>query len=456
MQLTVLAQVIAGIAAECGLFAACLFLVFALDDLLVDAIWLTHYRRARLLSPGAVPDLHFAVFIPAWHEERVIGAMLATLCQRWPWDRLTIFVGVYPNDPATRHMVALAQLQYPRIIIVETRHPGPTTKADCLNHLWRAAVALRADGRCVIDAVLLHDAEDVVDAAEPLALAQALQHADFAQTPVRPLHHAGATWIGGHYGDEFAVGHRRDMFVRSIIGAPLPLAGAGCAIRWEWLARLDHGDGPFASDSLTEDYELGLRLSALGARGTLSRYRQRARLIVSQAYFPRKMGLAVRQKTRWLLGNALRGWDRLGWIAAPRREWRYHIGAVWMLWRDRRSLLSALAILCGYLAILLMLTAFALAPDRLDSWDQRPLLAILCLGNFLILLWRCMIRALCVAREYGLVQALLSILRLPVSNLLLIGTAFYALFRYWQHHCGRPLVWDKTDHHFPDQDVMGH
>ena len=50
-----------------------------------------------------------------------------------------IFVGHYRNDPATA--AAIASVDDPRIEAVEVAADGPTTKADCLNHLYDALIA---------------------------------------------------------------------------------------------------------------------------------------------------------------------------------------------------------------------------------------------------------------------------------------------------------------------------
>ena len=46
--------------------------------------------------------------------------------------------------------------------MVEVAADGPTTKADCLNHLYDALVEYELANDCEAKAVVLHDAEDVV------------------------------------------------------------------------------------------------------------------------------------------------------------------------------------------------------------------------------------------------------------------------------------------------------
>ena len=83
----------------------------------------------------------------------------ATL-KRLDYDNYRIFVGHYRNDPATA--AAIASVADPRIESVEVAADGPTTKADCLNHLYDALVAYELANDCEAKAVVLHDAEDVV------------------------------------------------------------------------------------------------------------------------------------------------------------------------------------------------------------------------------------------------------------------------------------------------------
>jgi adsorption protein B len=84
-----------------------------------------------------------------------------------------------------------------------------------------------------------------------------LRDVALVQLPVVPLIDPRRRLISGHYADEFAESHRRDLVVRSALEAAIPLAGVACAIRRDALDRLDDGSGtPFEPQSLTEDYEL--------------------------------------------------------------------------------------------------------------------------------------------------------------------------------------------------------
>src|SRR2546423_17519 len=80
--------------------------------------------------------------------------------KRLDYDDYRVFVGHYRNDPATA--AAIASVADPRVEPVELTADGPTTKADCLNHLYDALIAHETAHDCAAKAVVLHDAEDVV------------------------------------------------------------------------------------------------------------------------------------------------------------------------------------------------------------------------------------------------------------------------------------------------------
>jgi adsorption protein B len=95
--------------AEATLFAAVLFLIGGIDDLLVDLHWLRGTRARRTLRLDQLaegPPLRLAVFVPAWDEHRVIAAMLDAARTRWRYPDYRIYVGCYPNDPDTIRAVA--------------------------------------------------------------------------------------------------------------------------------------------------------------------------------------------------------------------------------------------------------------------------------------------------------------------------------------------------------------
>ena len=272
------AEILSRSAAELALFAGAGFLVFGLNDLLVDFIYFTRrlWRSATIYKrlPRAFASYwvfnkdpgFMAILVPAWDESAVIASMLKATLSRLDYDDYRIFVGHYRNDPATS--AAIASVGDTRVQPVEVPADGPTTKADCLNHLYDALIAYEVDKGRSAKAIVLHDAEDVVHRFELRIFDGLIDRAAVVQLPVLPLVDRNSRWIAGHYCDEFAEAHIKELVVREAVGAAVPLAGVGCAIARRPLAQLAAmQDGkPFAGASMTEDYELGLRLGALGLK----------------------------------------------------------------------------------------------------------------------------------------------------------------------------------------------
>lgn len=443
---------------ETMLFAAVGFLIGGLDDLAVDAAFLARSLRrwVRKTPDPILADFpiagctgRIAVVVPAWDEAAVIGAMLRTTLARFDHPDWRLYVGAYPNDRATIGAIVAVATEDSRVRLTVTPAPGPTTKADCLNALWRAVCADgMAEGR-PFTAIVLHDAEDVVHPGELRVYDHLLRHADTVQVPVLPLADPQSRWVSGHYIDEFAEAHGRQLPVRGALGAELPLAGVGCAISADMLQRIaEHrGGAPFDETSLTEDYELGLTVRALGGRGVFVRVRETpgGPPVAVRAYFPARLDAAVRQKARWMTGIALAGWDRIGWQAGG------GLHDHWMRMRDRRAILAIPVLAIAYVA----LVAWGLAgmlhgvagtkPAPVD-----PVLQLVLAINLCLLVWRTAMRWALVRHAYGRGEAWRSIPRMLVGNLVALLAARRAVVRYAGTLRGRPVRWDKTAHHFPD------
>ncbi|MBN8841243.1 MAG: glycosyltransferase, partial [Sphingomonadales bacterium] len=101
---------------------------------------LLHGRDSVALDdlPRPARPRRFAILVPAWDESAVIGAMLRNTLARLDHPDFLIIVGCYPNDRATIAAVARVAAHDRRVRLTIGRRHGPTTKADCLNTLWRA------------------------------------------------------------------------------------------------------------------------------------------------------------------------------------------------------------------------------------------------------------------------------------------------------------------------------
>jgi len=447
---------------ELLVFAAFWFLIGSIDELLVDGIWFAlrlnpQNHTPRLdWQPGEIAPIgKVAVFVAAWREAEVIGATIERMLSSWAAQDFVLYIGCYGNDPATVAAAVAAGAHDPRLRVVIHENFGPTTKADCLNRLYRALCADEARRGMRFHGVVLHDSEDMVHPMEMTLIDQALSQVDFVQLPVHPEIPEGTHWIAGHYCDEFADSHARQMVVRDWLGAAIPAAGVSCGFARDMLDTLvgqralrgKHGSvlgGPFASECFTEDYELGMLIKRMGGTSRFLRCRDAdGELIGTRSYFPDTLVAAVKQKTRWIHGICLQSWDRLGW----NRSWVDR----WMMLRDRRGPLTALVLFSGYA---LALVEGLLAVARWYYGKDMPVLAgdtfgirvgmALCAAAAV---WRIIMRFVFTTREYGVAEGRWAIARQPLANVIMIMAGRRAVFAYCRTLVGFKVAWEKTEHH---------
>ena len=438
---------------ELTLFAAFWFVIGIADELAVDLFygWLRLFRRNRThqlkgdISARPLQGIA-AVLIPAWQEVAVIGTTIAHALKVWPQQDLRLYIGCYVNDPETLLAAMLAADSDTRVRIVIHEKHGPTTKADCLNRLYRALRDDELRSGVTVRMIVLHDAEDMVHPAALALMDTAITDADFVQIPVRPEPQANSRWIAGHYVDEFTESHAKAMVVRDALGAALPAAGVGCAFSRGVLGDMarrnmqDGLDGPFEAECLTEDYELGLMVARSGKHSRFMRLRDHdGSLIATRSCFPGSLQEAVRQKTRWVHGIAFQGWERMGWWGRP--------VDIWMAMRDRRGPLVAMVLAVAY--FLIILSPMLRVADRSGQTAipaESPLLKILIVICLFGLIWRAAMRFMFTAREYGATEGLRAVLRIPVANIIAIMSGRRAFTAYLRSFFGHAPAWDKTVH----------
>ena len=216
---------------------------------------------------------------------------------------------------------------------------------------------MRRDHGRPAKAVVLHDAEDVVHPLELGLFDRLIDRAGVIQLPVLPLIDRSSPWISGHYCDEFAEAHAKEMVVREAVGASIPLAGVGCAIAREPLARLAamHDGRPFVGGSMTEDYELGLRIGALGLKTMFVRIPARA----GRPLDGRRAAAISRRASASRCARRRAGWAASRWPAGTGSAGAAGLGERWMRMRDRRGPLAALLLIAAYGAALAVVAAVA-------------------------------------------------------------------------------------------------
>ena len=334
--------------------------ISGIDDLFVDVAWLTLWlgdRHKATTPPPRQPERRIAVFVPLWRESAVIEQMLSHNIAALNYDRYTFFCGGYPNDQPTLDAVRDMAARSNRVQLAVCPHDGPTSKADCLNWIYQRMLDYERRTGKRFELIVTHDAEDILHPESLQWLSDLSRDYDFIQIPVLALRTPAGAFTHGIYCDEFAEFQTRDLPVRSRLGGFVPSAGVGTGYSrraLDALARVRQNQ-VFDPESLTEDYENGLRLHELGFRQVFVPPTHAGNSwVATREYFPQSFRAAVRQRTRWVTGISLQSWDRHGWTGS--RQQKY-----W-LWRDRKGLIgSPLSLLTN------ALTVYALASGL---WDR--------------------------------------------------------------------------------------
>jgi len=259
-----------------GWIAGISYLLSGLQDLFTDAIsigwrcykaW--HFRKRMHLNLRLLRSLeqqYIAVYMPAWDEAEIIETMVGGIVDRSEYTRYIVFVGTYPNDPATQEAVDRFAAQNHQVVKVITSNPGPTTKADCLNHLYQAMQVYEEQHHINFDIILMHDSEDLVHPYEMMVLNYLLPRIDAIQMPILAMEAKHSEWVHWVYADEFVIHHMKDIMVREFISGFVPFAGVGMGFsrRTFHILEAEYGLPIFNEGMLTEDYALGKRLHGLG------------------------------------------------------------------------------------------------------------------------------------------------------------------------------------------------
>ncbi|WP_175650562.1 cyclic di-3',5'-guanylate-activated glycosyltransferase NfrB [Pseudomonas sp. Marseille-P9899] len=461
-----------------AIILASLMFLLGLDDLFIDIVYWARklFRSLRIYDkhPHAdekrlfeVAEKPLAIMVPAWNEVGVVGEMARLAASTIDYENYQIFVGTYPNDPQTQADVDAVCLHYPNVHKVVCARPGPTSKADCLNNVIDAILRFESDARIEFAGFILHDAEDVISPMELRLFNYLLPAKDMIQIPVYPFAPEWNGFTAGHYVDEFAENHGKDVIVREALTGQVPSAGVGtCFSRRAISALLEDGDGiAFDVQSLTEDYDIGFRLKQKGMKCIFARYsisdpklalkrvwapgmsKAFAQVICVREHFPRDWQHAIRQKSRWIVGIVFQGTTNLGWSRK---------GALnYFLWRDRRGLFAYLLGFLVNLLLLVLLVMLLITVIFPESWrfpsilGESALLSTLLWLNGFLLLNRLFQRAWFVTRYYGIFQGLLSAPRMMWSNFVNFFANVRALRQVLEMGDSRRVAWDKTTHEFP-------
>lgn len=418
-----------------GLVLVLLYIIMGFDDFLWDIFTLTRrisYRKQRLDFHllNKVPPKLLAVAVAAWHEDNVLGDVIDNIIESadYPQSMYHIFLGVYPNDPATIRVAEELAARHNNVHIVINELPGPTSKAQNINYVIRRIAAFEKERGWEFASLTIHDSEDVVHPYELRVTNYLLDTHDALQFPVFPLikmptfRNFFANITTGTYADEFAENHFATMVTRCMTGAFVPSAGTGFVLSRKVLQSFGNED-VLPSDSLTEDYRLSLTLFECGVRlyyvlEQIPRIDAKGKLvwdyITTRSIFPNTFKTAVKQKTRWIYGITMQSLSLHEIFRTPKLS----LSGRYSLYRDHKAKVGNLLVIVSYpILIYFLISLFALLPS---IYPKGTLSWYLCFVVFVMMLEQQFFRGVAIYHVYGMRSVFFACLLPPILPLRLM------------------------------------
>ena len=457
---------------ELGLLILCSIFIFgSLDDLLLDVVHTLFFIKPKRITKGQWEEWitkeedAIAVMIPAWQEYDVLEAMVKTNVRRLKYQNYHWFIGVYPNDEKTLSIALRMQDLYPeKITVVVNTLPGPTSKAQCLNEILRVMTSgieralAKKEEPWIPRFVAIHDAEDVIHPLSFKAINAQKRDVDFIQVPIFSLPVPTNKWVAGTYLDEFADVHLREVPVREKLKMPIPSAGVGTFFSFSILKLMGMKFGHwFDEGNLTEDYEVSMKIARMGGKQMFLLVRDPAgEVVATREYFPTDFGRSIRQKTRWTTGIALQTMMTWGSYGKNPKSLK-SLMARYGIWRDRKALWANPIIFLSWTVFVVCLSMHLINPQWMSSLAGNQLLLNLMIANLILFGLRLIQRVRFTATLYGLKHGLLTFPRLILGGIINGSAAFRAITQFGEASKDSKtdqMVWDKTDHAFPDEETL--
>jgi cellulose synthase/poly-beta-1,6-N-acetylglucosamine synthase-like glycosyltransferase len=251
--------------------------------------WEYPERLAASSGPSAFlsPQLSFSVLLPARHEEAVIYETIKRVWTAdYPSDLMEVVVICYADDTGT---IAAAQRAIrelgTRCVRVETFATPPINKPHGLNVGFQ---------RTANQVVTIFDAEDDLDANvfNVVNTIMLQEQVGIVQAGVQLMNFRDH-WFAIHNCMEYFFWFKSRLHFHAKVGM-IPLGGNTVFIRRDLLERVSGWD----EYCLTEDADIGLRLSVLGEPIRVVYDAQH----VTREETPASVGSFIRQRTRWQQG----------------------------------------------------------------------------------------------------------------------------------------------------------
>ena len=468
----------------------CLYILLSIDDFIWDVVSLVRrafYKKKPLDLHllDSVPPKLLAVVIAAWHEDNVIEDVIDNFIASaiYPKSMYHVFIGVYPNDEATCGAADAIAGRYANVHVIMNDRPGPTSKAQNINHVVRQIKAFERARKWRFASITIHDSEEVVHPYELLVTNYLLNTHKALQFPVIPLIQKPGfknffkNITTGTYADEFAENHFTAMVNRDDAGVFVPSAGTGFVISMDVIDIFGEEDLMLES-CLTEDYLLSLVLYRKGVRmhyvlEKAPRVTDDDKIawdfISTRSIFPNSFMAAVRQKTRWILGITMQSFM----LRDIFRE-KFKFIVRYTMYRDYKAKIGNLLAFMGYpMLIYFLVSLFTPLPAvyRLFSLAWYFSLFIT-----LLMVMRQVYRGFANFNVYGMRSVFFSCLFPPLLPIKLIWgniINFVATLRAYKQnffgsrpkggnveetegaaHKKKQIAWAKTDHTFLSREVL--
>lgn len=430
-----------------------LLLIGGIDDVLMDILYLISRKKYSkrgydINSVKDKPENPVAIIIGAWKEHRVIERTINFAIRNLEYKNYRIFVGVYPNDKKSLSILNLITGHENRVVVCLNEKNGPTTKADNLNNIYKSIKLYEKWKGEEFKIMVVHDSEDFIHGFSLKLYNYLITHSgyDAVQIPVYPKKDAKGNLIHKTYCDSFAELHSKDMIIRQVFNAFIPLAGTGMAFSRKVFTYLETNYSYlFNEHNLTEDYELGLRLHKVGFKVLFMNTPECNKcsyMVATSEFFPNSFRAAVKQRSRWIAGICFQNWKL--------HKWEGSLKTKYFLFRDRKGVFNHFVTLLSQVVFITALineifTRFfdtSLFNYNIEYGSVLWLLLISCL---FLMVNRLLHRFIFTFNWYGFKYAVFSTFRIIVDNFI----NFFATMRAVKVFVNtrEKVVWDSTEHY---------
>ncbi|PID52281.1 MAG: hypothetical protein CR972_02285 [Candidatus Moraniibacteriota bacterium] len=246
-----------------------------------------HIKKNKSPEQFLPPKYSFAIFIPARHEEAVIADTIQSVSKLdYPEAMKEVLILINRKDDAETIRITketIAKLGKKNIRLVDFE--GPLGKPIGLN------IGLKNTN---MDVVTIFDAEDEIhpDILNVVNTAMIQNHADIVQSGVQ-LMNFNSNWYSLFNVMEYYFWFKSVLHFFANNGM-IPLGGNTVFFKKHWLERV----GGWDEKNLTEDADIGIRMSAAGARTKVIYDEEH----VTREETPPSVAQFIKQRTRWNQG----------------------------------------------------------------------------------------------------------------------------------------------------------